>query len=482
MLGFPLLPPAFATMRDSMSQRYAAWRLSPIQTLALTFVLVILTGTSLLTLPIMQQPGARLSLLDCLFTATSATTVTGLVTVSTADSWSRFGQGIILILMQVGGLGYMTIATVLALLLGVRVGLHTRLQLTETLGAFSLRDTVRVLRFIGVGTLAIEGIAALVLAARFHGFQGWAWGHAIFEGIFYAVSGFCNAGFDLAPGLQGLAYAPYRTDMLLLTVLGVLIILGGLGFGVLVELDPFQHRVRRRLGLHAKLVLAVSAILIVGGAALFLLFEWGNPDTLAAIPSAADRIVMGAFMAVTARTAGFSPFDLSLVSPLTLFLLMILMVIGTAPGSTGGGVRVTTVAVIILAIAALVQKRPDVEAFGRRIGGETVRLAISLFALYLLAVMVTIAFLSYIEINLAGIPPGPVASALFGDLAFLVMSAFGTVGLHSAIPPELTTVSRVILILAMFIGRLGPLAFVFVFAQPKRPMLRRLPSEPVIAG
>lgn len=484
MIGLPLLSPALSLMRDSVTRHFSSWRLSPIQTLALSFLLVILTGATLLTLPISRLPGVEVSLLDTLFTATSATTVTGLATVSTADTWSRFGQIVILVMIQIGGLGYMTIATVLALVLGVRVGLHTRLQLKESLGTFDLRDTIRVLRFIGIGAVLLEGIAALLLAARLHTHQAMPWGKAIFEGIFYAVSSFCNAGFDLAPGFQGLAYTPYRSDLFMLVIMGGLIIIGGLGFGVLAELDPFnawRKRGRRRLGLHARIVLTMTALLIISGTALFLLFEWNNPASIGN-DSLAQRLVTSWFMAVTPRTAGFSAVDLTTLSPLTIFMIVIFMIIGTAPGSTGGGVKVSTFAVIWLAVVALVQKRPDVEAFGRRIGGDTVRLAMSLFTVYITLVLVTIALIVFVEMHVAGRFGGPDSSLLFSQLAFEVVSAYGTVGLSTVGTPELSTFSRIVLMLAMFMGRMGPLTFVFIFAQPKRSMLRRLPTEPVIAG
>ncbi len=465
---------------DASVSRPTRHRLSSVQLIALGFLSVILVGTLLLCLPVSQQPGVSVGVLDCLFTATSATCVTGLVTVSTAESWTRFGQIVILLLIQVGALGYMTLATVIAMALGLRIGIRARLALRESHGLVRLHDATQLLRVIAIGTLLIEGIGALLLMLRFHFYHGYTWGHALYEGIFYSVSGFCNAGFDLAPGFLGLSFPAFRTDIGLLIILGILIILGGIGFGVLLEVGHIFQK--SRLSLHSKLALSMSGILILTGMVLFLFFEWRSEATLGALDNVWQRLTTAWFMSVTPRTAGFSPVDLTAVSPPTLFWLGMLMVIGASPDSTGGGIKTTTVAIIILAIITLIRNRRDIEAYRRRISGELVRLALSLTSIYLLAAFLVVLGISFTEITLPNVHHGDTAMARYGDLMFEVFSAFGTVGLSAGITPTLAPVSRILIILAMFIGRLGPLTFFYVFARQWNSPLRRLPEEPVVVG
>lgn len=473
--------PLVSTLKNALIRTISQRRFSPVQTLALSFVLVILIGAGLLSLPVSQRPGVQVSLLDALFTATSATCVTGLVIVDTVETWTHFGQIIILLMIQIGGLGYMTFATIFALLLGARIGLRARLQLKEAHGVFTLRDTIRVVRFVGIGTLLIEGIGAILLTLRFHFQHHMAWDRAAFEGLFYSISAFCNAGFDLVTKFQGLTLPPYQRDPWLLIILGILIIMGGLGFGVLAEFAFFPRA--RRFSLHAKLVFTTSGVLILVGMLGFLLFEGNNPMTLGALDTPFQKGVMAWFMGVTPRTAGFSPVDLSAVSPPTLAMIGSLMIIGASPYSTGGGVKTTTVAVILLVIIALVRRRPDVEAFGRRIGGDVGRLALSLVSVYMVAVLLVIISMSITEITWPGLPPNNRTMTFFGQLNFEVLSAFSTVGLSTGITASLKPFSQLLIMLSMYLGRLGPLAFIFVFAQPARcPTSRRLPSEQIMVG
>lgn len=467
-------------LRPASLARVLLRRLSPIQAVALSFLVLIGVGTALLSLPISQQPGERVGLLDCAFVATSATCVTGLVTVSTADAWTRFGQVVILVLIQVGGLGYMTLATIIATMLGLRVGLRARLQLQESHGALSLRSAVSMARYAAIAAFLVEGMGALALARRFHIQHHLPRGEAIFHGIFHSVSAFCNAGFDLVPGFEGFSRPDYRGDISLLLTASALIILGGLGFGVLAELFVLPRV--RRLTLHAKLVLCVTAVLLAGGMGLFLLFELENPATLGALPDLRTQLANAWFMSVTPRTAGFSPVDLSQVAPPTLLLLSLLMIFGGAPGSTAGGIKITTLAIIFLAVLALLRRRRDIEAFGRRVSGDISRLALSLTAVYLLAVLLIGLAVGLIEVTLPHLPLTPETALHYNRLLFEVISAFGTVGLSCGITPTLTPLSRALIMFSMFLGRLGPLAFAFTFARPSTALLRRLPEEGVMAG
>jgi trk system potassium uptake protein TrkH len=351
----------------------------------------------------------------------------------------------------------------------------------EAHGVLTLQNAAQVVRFVGLGTLLIEGIGAVSLTLRFHFHHAMVWKEAMLEGVFYSVSAFCNAGFDLVPGFQGLAFTPYRQDLWLLLLIGLLIVLGGLGFGVLGELGAFTRT--RRFSLHAKLVLTISGALILIGMVCFYLLEATNPLTLGAIKSPVEQGVFSWFMSVTPRTAGFSPLDISVLSPPTLLIIELLMVIGASPYSTGGGIKTTTMAVIILAIIAQVRRRQDIEVYGRRISGDMVRLALSLVSVYVLATLLVLFSITIIEITLPGLSSNGEAMTLFERLTFEVISAFGTVGLTHSLTPTLQPVSQVLIMLAMYLGRLGSLAFIFVFAQPTEgPMLRRLPSESVMAG
>ncbi len=454
-------------------------RLSPIQVILLGALASILLGTGLLMLPIAQRAGVHVRFLDCLFTATSATTVTGLVTVSTHDSYTLFGQCVILVMMQLGGLGYMVIASIIAIMLGLRMGLLARVQFGDGQGVFNLRHALQVTRYVVLGTFIIEGAGMLLLAGRFFFHQHLSLLRALYQGLFYSVSAFCNAGFDLAPKFTGFTDRLLRLDDTLLLIVGVLVLLGGLGISVLIELVLLRRA--KRLTLHAKLVLIMTVVLMVVGMALFELFEWANGDTLGGIHSTGHHLVTSWFMSISARSAGFSPVDLSAASPPTLLVLGMLMLIGASPGSTGGGVKTTTAVVIVLAIITLLRRRADIEVFGRRISGEMVRLALSLLVIYLFAALLVVIGISVTEISLKALPAAE-AMVRFARLAFEVISAFGAGGMSTGITPTLAPLSRGLIIFAMVLGRFGPLAFVFIFAQAKRPQLHRLPAEPIMAG
>lgn len=480
MLGSQFVAPLVTAIGMKGRRRPAAVRrLSPVQAVVIGYAALMLLGTGLLLLPLAQRPGIHVNWLQALFTAVSATTLTGLVTVSTADTWSAAGQCIILALVQLGAVGYVTFASIIATLLGIRLGLTERYKLWDTHGNINRRDIFTIVRFVVLLTLAFELFGTLLLALHFHARTGLGWAQSAWEGFFYAVSAFCNAGFDLAPGMMGLAY--HAGDSGLLIVLGLLIIFGGLGFGVLAEF-LFIARLRR-FTLHGKLALLMTVLLIVVGTGLVLLFEWRNTDSLGSLPTM-EKYVNAWFMAVTPRTGGFSPLPIDQLTPPTQFVLGLLMFIGASPDSTGGGIKTTTFAIILLAILTLLRQRPDIEAFRRRISGELVRLSLSLVTMYLLAILLVIIAISLTEITLnpAMSPVGPGAMMRFGQLTLEVISAFGTVGLSAGITSTLKPLSQLLIIVSMCVGRLGPLIFVYIFAGAKHPLPRRLPNESVLAG
>jgi len=467
--------PTFA--RGANHRFFFARRLSPLQATVACFLAVIFIGTGMLLLPFARQAGAHVGFIDTLFTATSATCLVGVTTVNLATTWSPFGLAVILLMIELGAIGYMSAFLLIALLLGARLGAPRGLMISEAGGVIGTRDVWRIVRSVALITLALEAIGALLLALRFSLHHGESFGHALFDGVFYGVAGFCNTGFMLNP----LTDRPEMwSDMWMLIILSSLVILGGLGVGVLIEAARYVQA--RALSVHARMVLLTTAVLLVAGAALFYLFEMHNPLTLAGQSGIGSRLITSWFMSASARSAGFSPVDMTALSPPTLFVLMLLTIAGASPGGTGGGVKTTTLAVIGLAITALVRHRMDIEVFKRRISGEYVRLALSMVSFYLLALLLLILGVSLIEISRPGVQPTQETMAHYANLVFTTASAFGSAGWNAGIVATLQPISRVLIIIGMLLGRLGTLAFIYFFARALRPGLRRLPTETVVTG
>ncbi|MGQ9778516.1 MAG: TrkH family potassium uptake protein [Bacillota bacterium] len=428
--------------------------LRPPQILVFGFAAVILTGAVLLTLPIASNSGKSLRFLDALFTATSAVCVTGLVVVDTATQYSRFGQLVILCLLQVGGLGFMTMSTLIAFLLGKRISLRERLVMQEALNQFSPAGLVRLTRNILLTTLIVEGTGAAILSCRFA--FDYPLGRSIYMGIFHAVSAFCNAGFDVMGDLAGpfSSFTSYVSDPVVsLTVCG-LIVTGGIGFPVIQEL--YRYRQTRRLSLHAKLVLKITTALIIIGAAAIFLFEYSNPATMGRL-GWGGKILGAIFQSITPRTAGFNTLDIGAMRLGTLFLLIMLMFIGASPSSTGGGIKTTTFGVLLATVIATIRGYDEVEIGKRSLPKDLIFKALTIAVLALALVITVTLILTFTE------------KATFIQILFEVTSAFGTVGLSTGITPQLTDLARVLIILTMFIGRLGPLTVAVALAQRTRP-------------
>ncbi|MHB0936029.1 MAG: TrkH family potassium uptake protein [Armatimonadota bacterium] len=459
-------------------QRFLIFRrLSPMQATAASFLAVILVGAGLLMVPFAQQAGAQVGFLDALFTATSATCLVGLSTVDLATTWSPFGLTVILVMVQLGAIGYMSAFLLIALLLGARLGMPRGLMITEAGGVIGPRDMWRIVRSVALISLALEAFGALLLALRFGLHHGESFGAALTDGVFYGITAFCNTGFMLNPAADR---PEMWSDMWMLVILSSLTILGGLGVGVLIEVARFPRE--QALSVHTRMVLITTAVLLVLGAVLFYLFERYNPGTLGSLPGTGSHLITSWFMSATARSAGFTPVDLSLISPPTLFILVLLTVIGASPGGTGGGVKTTTLAVIGLAITALVRHRMDIEVFKRRISGEIARQALSVVSFYLLILLLLIVGISLVEIARPGMQATQETMAHYANLVFTTASSFGCTGWDAGVVADLHPISRVLLIISMFLGRLGTLAFIYFFARSKRPVLRRLPNETVVAG
>lgn len=436
--------------------------LSPPQVLVLALGSLSLLGAALLSLPQAAATGQSVGVLDALFTAVSAVCVTGLVTLDTATAWSPFGHYVILGLMQLGGFGIMTGSTLLFLLVGKRITLRERLIMQQQLGKPDLSGVVRLTREIIFFTLVIELAGALILTARFL----WQYpaGEAVKLGVFHAVSAFNNAGFDLfGASLQG-----YVDDWVVVTTVAALVVLGGIGFAVMD--DVLRTRRWEKLTLHSKVVLAFTAALVLVGWLLTMLLEWSHEGTLAG-HTIHGKVLGSLHLSVSARTAGFSVMPTELLHPSLLAVLMVLMFIGGASGSTAGGIKVSTFGTIFLELRAIVTGRNDVEVWGRRLPRESTEKAFAV-ALIFLGLLVAVATVLLFTEN---------ADTMV--ILFETVSAVGTVGLSMGLTPELSPVGKLVITIAMFAGRVGPLTLAIAIAQRRRVQAAiHYPEERIMIG
>lgn len=435
----------------------------PARLLALGFLGLILLGSIALWLPFSTAPGQATPYLTALFTATSAVCVTGLTVVETATHWSTVGQVIILVLIQMGGLGVMTLSTSIFLLLGLRIRLPQRLALREGLNIESLSGVVRLLVHILAMTIVFEGIGAVLLAIGF-------WPHyhfqAIFMGIFHSVSAFNNAGFDLT----GRSLVPYSHNALVLLVHAFLIIFGGLGYSVILQIISKIRGGRSvRWTLHVRWAIGVTVGLLVAGTVLVAALEWNNPHTLGPM-GVGWKILNAFFTSVTSRTAGFNSINTGLMLQPALLVIVLLMFIGASPGGTGGGIKTTTLATMVTGVWTVIRQRHDIEAGERRLSWEFFGRAVAIAMLSLALVMVVSVFILILN-------HAPLLEAMFETT-----SAFGTVGLTMGLTPHLTSVSRVLIIMTMYLGRVGPLTAAVALARSGSPSRIRYPETHVPIG
>lgn len=440
-------------------------RLQPVQVLALGFAGVILVGALLLMLPISSRSGVVTPFVDALFTATSAVCVTGLVVVDTGTYWSTFGQIVIISLIQIGGLGFMTFATMFFVLLGKRITLKERLIMQEAYNAFSLQGVVKLALYVMGITFTIEGIGAVLLSTQFIKDYGLLKG--IYYGIFHSISAFCNAGFDLIGGFRSIT--PYVENATVTLTIGGLIAVGGIGFAVITEL--LHIRKTKRLSLHTKVVLAVTAILILGGAVLFFILEYANPKTMGNL-SMKGKILASLFASITPRTAGYNSIPTDGMTTAGQFLTIILMFIGASPGSTGGGIKTSTATLIFMTVIAVVRGREDTEIFKKRINKAMVYRALAISVISFTLVMVVTFILSITQ------------QGKFIEFLYEATSAFGTVGLTLGITPKLTTIGKVAVLLTMYAGRVGPLTLALAFAsrQQLESSSIKYPEDKILVG
>jgi trk system potassium uptake protein TrkH len=439
----------------------------PALVLALGFAVMIVVGTLLLVLPVSSASGNWTPVIDALFTATSAVCVTGLVVVDTGTHWSQFGHLVIAALIQAGGFGFMASSTLLLLLVvRRRTRLRDRVLVQETMGRGELGDITGLVKRIAIFTIVLEVVGAALLAASFAG-QGQDILGALWYGIFHSISAFNNAGFDLMGTFGQDSLRGFVDDFAVLGVVGVLIVFGGLGYAI-VE-DVMSRRRWARLALETKVVVLTTIALIVGGTVTIALTEWENAATLGALPTE-QRVLNAVFESVTLRTAGFSALDTRALLEPTLFVVMALMFIGGASGSTAGGIKVNTFSVLLIAIVSTALGRPSAEAFGRRIQHVVVYRALAV-ALLSIAVLFTLGFT--LEL---------LSQESFVDVLFESVSALGTVGASRGITGELPDLAHLVIIVAMYVGRLGPLTLVLALTARARPVAYRAAVESMRIG
>ena len=442
------------------------FRFSTMQVLVIGFALVIVIGGALLSMPFANRDGQGLPFIDGLFTATSATCVTGLVVYDTYTQFSLPGQAIILVLIQIGGLGFMFVAITFSLFLGRRISLRQRTIMMESVSALKIGGIVRLTKKALIITLILELAGAIILSIRFvPQFGLWT---GIWCGIFHAVSAFCNAGFDILGRLGPYSsLTPYAADPMVIVPVMLLIIIGGLGFFVWDDLTMHKWHVKK-YHLHSKVILMGSLVLIVGGAVLFYFLEAGHTFKNM---GTGERILASLFASVTPRTAGFNAVPIGEMSEGGTFLSMLFMVIGAGPGSTGGGLKVTTVIVLLLGIFARIRNREDLNIYGRRLEDGALRKASATAALYLTLIIAGTFILCAQGYDVT-------------TSAFEVMSGIGTVGLSRGITSELPAISKMTILLLMYAGRVGSLSVAAAMSvrRTKNPSALRNISERIIIG
>lgn len=437
-------------------------KLNGVQILALGFLALILIGGIILSLPISSRNGEPTNFLDAIFTSTSAVCVTGLVTLDTSTHWSILGQTVIITLIEIGGLGFMSFAVLISLILGKKITLRERLVMQEAMNTYSIQGLVRMVKYVLIFTVSVQFFGALLLSTQFVPEYGLSRG--IFYSIFHSISAFCNAGFDLF----GTSLVGFSNNSVVILVVSTLIIIGGLGFTVLLEIYEFKGI--KKLSLHSKLVLITTGVLILGGAILMLIFEYSNPETIGSM-NIKDKVLNSFFSSVSPRTAGFNSVSTSGMTLASKFLTIILMLIGGSPGSTAGGLKTVTCGILVLTVISVIRGREDAEVFGRRFTKEIVYKAFTIVFIGLSLVIGVTMILSYTEVG-----------ASFIDLLYESASALGTAGLTLGLTPNLSPIGKVLIMLMMYIGRVGPLTVMLALTRKRKKSGYKYPEGKILIG
>lgn len=436
---------------------------SPPLTLVMGFAAMVSIGTVLLALPISSRSGQWTSFVDALFTSTSAVCVTGLAVVDTLDYWNFFGQLVILILVQLGGFGFMTSATFFLMVIGRRIGLRERLLIRESVGVPQLGGLLRITIGMGIFTISAEVIGAAVFFFRFS--KDFTTGEAIWKSIFQSVSAFNNAGFDIFGGFRSMT--DYHTSPLVVLTTSALVVLGGISF--LALRDVTINRSLKKLSIDTKIILSFTILLLLLGTAMVAAMEFTNYETLGAMPLP-EKIMNAFFQSVTSRTAGFASFSTANMTDYALFFTMLLMFIGGASGSTAGGIKVNTFGMIIATIWDSLRGKEYPGVFGREFINQQIFRALAV-------IMLSLSVVTFITFWLEATEGLPLLKVLFETV-----SAFGTTGLSTGITPGLSTAGRILIAFTMFLGRLGPLTLTLALIARQKPTLYRYPKEVMRIG
>lgn len=431
----------------SLYKKLEAIKKNPYMVFVISFAIIIFFGAILLDLPISSQNGRSIGFIDALFTSTSAMCVTGLTVVNTAEYWTIFGKIVILVLIQMGGLGVMTMSAMISFFFGKRISLKTRVFIMEERNVNELQGVVRLTKSILVYTFLIEFIGAILFSFVFVKDYGFSKGIAF--SIFHSVSAFCNAGFDIT----GNSMLSYVDNPIITFAIAFLVIIGGIGYFVFWDLHDSKGF--SRLCLHSKLVIIITGILLVLGFVFIFVLEYNNASTLGNL-SLSGKIQASIFQSIVPRTAGFNSIEIGNLRTSTVALMLIFMFIGGSSGSTAGGVKITTIGVIFIAIYNFVRGKRDVEVFMKRIEYTTIIKAVSIVGISVLLINIVTFILTITEAD---------SGFEFLDILFETVSSFGTVGLSRGLTPSLSDTGKVILSLLMFVGRLGPLTVALAFMR-----------------
>lgn len=446
--------------KSFINKIYDKITLNPPLVLSLGFAILITFGGVLLSLPFFTKSGEATDLIDSMFVAASASCVTGLTPVNTFEHWNTYGHVLLIILIQIGGLGVMSLASIIPLILGKKIGMKSRQILKEQLNVESLEGMIVLFKYVLVFTFGIEILGAILLSFRFIPLYGA--GTGIWYSIFHSISAFCNAGFDIL----GDSIYPFRDDILVNLTLSSLVIVGGLGFVVTSEL--FRRRSFEKISTHSKLVLLISGVLLVLGTVMFLFLE--NGDGVLQYESVKGSILESFFQSVVARTAGFYSVDLSKIKDSTALMLMGLMFVGGSPGSTAGGIKTTTLGVLFISTHAVVRGESEPVVFGRHIGMDVVRKALAIF-LVSITIVLSVSFILTIT-----------ESARLVDILYETVSALATVGASKGITADLSDVGKILITFCMYLGRLGPMTMAFAFGMKDKKSLIRYPESFISIG
>ncbi len=451
-------------------------KLSPPQLIVISFIGVILIGAILLSLPVAKAGEGHLNFLDALFTATSAVCVTGLIVVDTGSYFSKFGQAVILVMIQLGGLGIMTFSTFFFALLGRKISIKEQLLLSDVLGKMRRTSFAELAKKILIMTFIFELVGSVILYLKW--IPKYGAGKAIFPSIFHSISAFCNAGFSL----NATSLEEFKGDILIVTVISILIIVGGFGFVVVNELLHADEMIKDRrkyfirLSLQSKLVLSMTGILIISSAVIFFLLEMNNVLYDLNIK---EKILVTFFQVITPRTAGFNVIPVDKLNNSSLLLTKVLMFIGGSPGSTAGGIKTTTFYILILLVFSMWRDRPNVEIYSKTIPSYIVKRVVVIAFIAVVWVFTATLILLITESNMNSLI---LKQGYFAQVLFEEVSAFGTVGLSTGITSHLSFAGKIVIILSMFLGRIGPLTLALAMKRKDIPIDYSYPEEKVMVG